>query len=167
MIAAAYAHTVRRLESAMQLIRELERTRDETLKCFSLDQRDLARSSAPDKWSVRYVLHHLSDSETVFFDRIRRVLSEPRPVVWVMDQDAWAKGLDYSQVPLDISRHVYESVRNAIIFYARVHYERSGHLEFVHSVDGVRTLRDEFDKTAAHNEHHLSQIRLALGRPAA
>jgi len=31
-------------------------------------------------------------------------------------------------------------------------------------VDGVRTLRAEFDKTATHNEHHLSQIRLALGR---
>ena len=83
-----------------------------------------------------------------------------------MDQDAWAKGLDYSRVPLDLSRQIYESVRNAIIYYVGVHYERSGHLEFVHSVDGVRTLRDEFDKVAAHNEHHLSQIRLALGRPA-
>jgi len=34
----------------------------------------------------------------------------------------------------------------------------------VHSADGVRTLRDEFDKVAAHNEHHLGQIRLALGQ---
>jgi DinB family protein len=149
-----------------QLIQALERTRDETLQCFSLEPRDLARSYAPGKWSVRHILHHLSDSETVFFDRIRRVLSEPRPVVWVMDQDAWAKGLDYAQLPLDISRHVYESVRNAITYYAGAHYERSGHLEFVHSVDGVRTLRDELDKVAAHNEHHLRQIRLALGRPA-
>jgi len=149
----------------MNLIRELERTRDETLQRFSLEPGDLARTYAPGKWTVRHILHHLCDSETVFFDRIRRVLSEPRPVVWVMDQDAWAKGLDYAQLPLDISRHVYASVRNAIIYYAGVHAERSGHLEFVHSVDGVRTLRDEFDKTAAHNEHHLSQIRLALSRP--
>lgn len=151
----------------MTLIRELERTRDETLQCFSREPRDLARTYAPGKWSVRHLLHHLSDSETVFFDRIRRVLSEPRPVVWVMDQDAWAKGLDYSQLPLDISRHVFESVRYAIIHYAGVHYARSGHLEFVHSVDGVRTLRDEFDKAAAHNEHHLTQIRVALHRPPA
>jgi len=142
----------------MSLIQELERTRDETLKCFSLDQRDLARTYGPGKWSVTYVLHHLSDSETVFFDRSRRVLSEPRPVLWVMDQDAWAKGLDYARVPLDISRRVYESVRNAIIYYAGVQYEASGNLEFVHSVDGVRTLRDEFDNVAAHNEHHLRQI---------
>ena len=151
----------------MNLIRELERTRDETLKSFALETRDLGRTYAPGKWSVRHILHHLSDSETVFFDRIRRVLSEPRPLVWVMDQDAWAKGLDYSQLPLDISQHVYETVRNAVIYYAGVHYARSGHLEFVHSVDGVRTLRDEFDKVAGHNEHHLTQIRLALNRPPA
>ncbi len=151
----------------MLLIRELERTRDETLKCFSLDHRDLARTYGPGKWSVRFILHHLSDTETVFLDRIHRVLSEPRPVLSVMDQDAWAKALDYSLVPLDIARGVYESVRNAIIYLAGMHYERNGHLEWVHSVDGVRTLRDEFDKVAAHNENHLRQIRLAFGRPTA
>ncbi len=150
-----------------ELIQALERTRDETVRCFSLSGGDLARSYAPGKWSVAYILHHLSDSESVFFERIRRVLSEPRPVLWVMDQDAWAKGLDYSRVPLDVSRRVYESVRNAIIYYAGVQYEGSGHLEWVHSVDGVRTLQDEFDKVATHNEHHLRQIRVALGRPAA
>ena len=79
-----------------------------------------------------------------------------------MDQDAWAKGLDYSQVPLDISRRVYESVRNAIIYYASAYYEQRGHFEFVHNVTGLRTLKDEFEKVAAHNEHHLGQIRAAL-----
>ena len=152
----------------MQLIRDLERTRDETLEYFSLDERDLARTYGPGKWSVRFLLHHLADSETVLHDRICRVLSEPRQVLWVYDQDAWAEGLDYSERPLYISRPVYESVRNAIIYYAGLHYEQKGHLEFVHSVTGVRTLKDEFDKVAAHNEHHLEQIRLALrGRPAA
>ena len=146
----------------MQVIRDLEKTRDETLRYFSLDQHDLTRTYAPGKWSIRFVLHHIADSETVLFDRIRRVLSEPRQVLWVFDQDAWAAGLDYSRVPLDISRQVYESGRNAIIYYAGLHYERKGHLEFVHSVTGVRTLKDEFDKVASHNEHHLDQIRLAL-----
>jgi len=151
----------------MLLIRELERTRDETLEYFSIAQPDLARSYAPGKWSVRYILHHLSDNETVFFERIRRVLCEPRPFLSVMDQDAWAIRLDYARVPLETSRAVYASVRDAIIYYAGVHYEESGHLEWVHSVDGVRTLRDQFDQVATHNEHHLKQIRQALGRPAA
>jgi len=147
---------------AQPLIHDLEKTRDETLEYYSLKPRDLERRYGPDKWTVRYILHHLSDSETVLFDRIRRVLSEPRQVLWVFDQDAWAKGLDYSRVPLDISRRIYEAVRGAVIYYAGLHYESKGRLEFVHSVTGVRTLKDEFDKVASHNEHHLEQIRLAL-----
>ena len=149
----------------MQLIRQLEQTRDETLRYFALPDQDLARTYAPGKWSVRYLLLHLADSETVLFDRIRRVLSEPRQVLWVYDQDAWAKGLDYARVPLDIYRPVYESVRSAVIYYAHEYYEAKGHLEFVHSVTGVRTLKEEFDKVASHNEHHLAQIRSALARP--
>src|SRR5688572_18908878 len=137
---------------ARPLIQELERTRDETLKCFSAEPRALELTYAPGKWSVRFLLHHLCDSETVLYDRIARVLSEPRQVLWVFDQDAWAEGLDYSRVPLDLSRRVYESVRDAIMHYAGVYYEGKGHLEFVHSVTGVRTLKDEFDKVAAHNE---------------
>jgi hypothetical protein len=146
----------------LKLIAELERTRDETLRYFTLGDADLARTYAPGKWPVRFILLHLADSETVLFDRIRRVLSEPRQVLWAFDQDAWARGLDYSQVPLEISRDVYQSVRNAVIYYAAKYYEQNGHLEFVHSVTGVRTLQDEFDKVAWHNEHHLSQIRAAL-----
>jgi hypothetical protein len=146
----------------MQLIEQLEATRDETLRLFTLDASSLARTYAPGKWSVRFILHHLADSETVLFERIRRVLSEPRPVLWVYDPDAWAKGLDYSLVPLDVSRRVYEAVRSAVIYYAGLHYESDGHLEFVHSVTGVRTLKDEFDKIASHNVHHLGQVTAAL-----
>ena len=51
---------------------------------------------------------------------------------------------------------------DAIIYNASKYYEQKGHLEFVHSVTGVRTLKDEFDKAAAHNEHHLAQIRTAI-----
>lgn len=54
------------------------------------------------------------------FERIRRVLSEPRQVLQVFDQDA-------------------------------------------HSVTGPRTLKEEFEKVASHNEKHLGQIRAALG----
>jgi hypothetical protein len=146
----------------MTLIQDLLATRDETLRCFALSEADLIRTYRPGGWSIRFLLHHLADSETVFFDRIRRTLSEPRQVLWVYDQDAWAQGLGYAERPLTLSRPVYESVRNAIIYYAGLRYESHGHLEFVHSVTGVRTLRDELDKVASHNAHHLAQIRTAL-----
>ena len=144
------------------LIRQLETTRDETVGFFELAGEDLARTYAPGKWSVRFILHHLADSETVFVDRIHRILSESRPVIWAMDQDAWASSLGYDTLPLEISCRTFEAVRNSVIHYARECYDQKGHLEFVHSVTGVRTLKDEFDKVAAHNENHLRQIRQAL-----
>jgi hypothetical protein len=150
------------MDALSSLIGQLERTRDETLRYHSLGDAELARTYGPGKWPVRYLLHHLADSETVFYDRICRVLSEPRQVIWVYEQDDWAKGLDYAQRPLAMMRPIYEALRNANIYYARLHYASRGHLEFVHSVTGVRTLKDEMDKVAAHNEHHLAQIRQAL-----
>ena len=146
----------------IDLLPELERTRDETLGYYSLGDDDLSRTYGPGKWSVRYLLHHLADSETVLHDRIARIISEPRQVLWVYDQEAWSKGLDYSKRPLEISRGMYAAVREAIIYYASLHYEKDGHLEFVHSVTGVRTLKDELEKVANHNEHHLEHIRTAL-----
>jgi hypothetical protein len=146
----------------MNIIERLEATRNQTLPYFELSVSQLARTYGEGKWSVRFILHHLADAETVLFDRIRRVISEPRQVLWAFDQDAWAKGLGYSGIPLDVSRRIYESVRGGVIHQARLHYDKIGHLEYVHSETGVRTLKDEFDKVALHNERHLEQIRLAL-----
>lgn len=146
----------------MDIIARLEATRDRTLKYFDLKGESLDRIYGPGKWSVRFVLHHLADAETVLNDRIRRVLSEPRQVIWAFNQDQWAKGLDYSRMPLEISRRIYEAVREGIIYQARMHYESDGQREFVHSETGVRTLKMELDKVASHNEQHLQQIELAL-----
>lgn len=146
----------------MNLIENLERTKQATLRYFALSAVDLDKTRGPGKWSVRYILHHLADADSVMFDRIRRVISEPRQVLWAFDQDAWANKLDYAQRPLELSRNLYSAVREGIIYYARLHYESNGHLEFVHSETGVRTLKDEFEKVVWHNERHLEQIERAL-----
>ncbi len=152
------------MDSAAALIKRLEAARDETLAYYALGDTDLAKTYGPGKWSVRFLLHHLADSETVLYDRICRLISEPRQVLWVYDQEAWAAGRDYARLPLALSRPIFESVRNANIDHVQQHYLSKGHLEFVHSVTGVRTLQDEMDKVASHNEHHLGQIRTALGQ---
>jgi hypothetical protein len=146
----------------MDIVTRLEAARNRTLSYFDSSDEQLSRSYAPGKWPVRFILHHLADAETVLFDRICRVLGEPRQVLWAFDQDGWAKGRDYSRLPLDLSRRIYEAVRAAIIYEAHLHYESEGHREFIHSETGLRTLKDEFDKVAWHNEHHLEQIELAL-----
>src|SRR5579864_1069856 len=121
----------------MDIITRLEAARSRTLKYFDLGDEQLDRTYGPGKWPARFILHHLADAETVLFDRIRRVLSEPRQALWAFDQDAWAKGLDYARRPLDLSRRIYDAVRAGVIYHAGLHYDTNGHREFVHSQTGV------------------------------
>ena len=150
----------------MDTIDRLEATKVKTLAYYDLGDDQLEQTYEPGKWTVRYLLHHLADAETVLYDRIRRVISEPRPVVWAFDQDAWAQGLNYARQPLALSRSIFKAARTGVIYQAQQHYARIGHLEFVHSETGVRTLKDEFDKVVWHNEHHLDQIKRALASSA-
>jgi hypothetical protein len=146
----------------MEIITKLESTRARTLPYFELSDEKLDRTYSPGKWSIRIILHHITDTETVLYDRVRRVLSEPGQVQWAFNQDAWATGLNYSQLPLELSRNMYAAVRACVIHQARAHYEIDGAREFVHSEAGIRTLKSEFDRIANHNAHHLSQIEQAL-----
>jgi len=146
----------------MEIIEQLKKTKEETLNCFDLPEKDLQKKYGSDKWSARYILHHLADSDSVFLYRIRRIISEPKQVIWVYDQEAWAAKLDYSTVPLSLSKNLYLCSRDAIIFYAARHYEGSEAIPFVHSETGLQTLKDEFDKVVWHNEKHLASVRLCL-----
>ena len=146
----------------MEFIDQLEQTKSETLKFFELSEKDLQKKYGEDKWSIRFVLHHLADSETVFLYRLRRVISEPNQVIWFYDQEAWAKKLDYSTLPLQLSKNLYTVSRDAILYYARQHYEGSDQINFVHSTSGLCTLKSEFDKVIWHNQKHVNSIEKAL-----
>lgn len=147
-----------------RLLLDLESTRIRTLAFFDLGEEDLSRSYAPGKWSIRQLLHHITDAETVLYDRIRRVIAEPRQVLWAFQQDLWDQNLGYQSMPLKVNKPVFQAVRNAVIYLTEQHYKTLGHKEFVHSETGVRTLKDEFEKIAWHNEGHLNQIEIALKR---
>ena len=103
------------------LIHDLEVTRDATLAFFQLGERELAKTYATGKWSVKFLLHHLADSETVLNERIRRVLSEATQTLMVFDQDAWAAALDYSRMPLDISRDIFAAVNRYLAIPMKRH----------------------------------------------
>ena len=146
----------------MEYIDQLVQTKSETLKYFDLSAEELEKKYGADKWSVRYVLHHIADSETVLLYRLRRVISEPNQVIWFYDQEAWAKNLDYSTLPLDLSRNLYSTSRDAIVYHAAKHYQQSDQIHFVHSTAGLCTLKSEFDKVVWHNRNHLDSIKKAL-----
>jgi hypothetical protein len=146
----------------MTILTTLTNTRNETEKYFELSEDDLAKTYAPGKWTIKQILVHLADADSVLLDRIKRVISEPKQVIWAFDQDLWSENMDYKIFPLAISKAVYLANRLMVIHLAEKYYETLGHKEFIHSETGLRTLKDEFDKVSWHNQGHLEQIKLAL-----
>ena len=147
----------------MNLTTKLKATKAQTLTFFDLSDADLSKQYAEGKWTVRQILNHLTDAETVLYERIRRVISKPNQVIWGFDQEAWADKLAYEKFPLAINKDIFSAVRTAVIYLAEEYYEVLGQNEFVHNETGKRTLQDEFDKVAQHNQGHIDQILKALG----
>ena len=87
----------------MDLIQDLKELQLETESYFKLPDADLQKSYADGKWNVQYLLHHITDAETVMYERIRRTISKPDQVIWGFDQNAWASQLNYKILSLEIN----------------------------------------------------------------
>lgn len=146
----------------MNILQNLTVSKEQTIPLFDLPEPTLLRTYDEGKWSIKQILVHLADAESVLLERIKRIIAEPRQVLWAFNQDLWNEKLNYPDFPLQLSRVQYIANREIVIFLADRFYEHFGHLEFIHSETGLRTLRDEFDKVARHNFHHLDQIQQAL-----
>lgn len=114
---------------------------------------------APDQWSVRQIVAHLSDSELVAAFRFRRILAEDNPPVESYDHNAWAEKLDYSKRKYSNSLETFRKVRaenhELLKDVEPEEYART----CMHSVRGSMTLLEWLQIYANHAEKHAGQIR--------
>lgn len=144
------------------LITMLENTKNQTLAFYDLPKEDLKKRYASNKWNILKIVHHLADSESVLNERIKRIIAEPKQVIWAFKQDLWCSKLDYNTFPLEISKASFLANRNSTLYLVDHFYEKFSERVFVHSETGLRTLKEEFEKVAIHNQGHLNQIQIAL-----
>lgn len=123
---------------------------------------------APGAWSARQTLHHLADSETMAYTRLRRLLAEPDPVIQGYDEGAWADAplLGYAELPADGALALYSAVRAAsAILVGRLSeadLERAG----THTEGGRYTVRRWLEIYTEHPFDHGAQFERALrGEP--
>ena len=121
------------------------------------------RGPGPDAWCARQVVHHLADSETNSYVRLRRLLAEPAPAVLQgYDEAHWAQVLHYDR-PIAASLAVFRAVREASAELLDTLSDDDLARAGTHTDSGPYTLRDWLDIYAAHAEDHAAQIREARG----
>ena len=129
-----------------------------------LSAADLDRRPAePDGWTPRMVIHHVADSETNSYVRLRRLLAEPTgTTIQGYDEAQWARALHYDRpvaASLAVFRAVRESSAELLDLITPDDLARAG----VHTETGPYTLADWLDTYVAHARDHAEQIRAALG----
>ena len=115
--------------------------------------------TAPGKWSIRQIIAHLADSETVFAHRIRQVIAEQSPTLVAFDQEAWAHNLDYARrkpkQSLETVRRVRAENYELLKDVPEAAFARTGN----HTERGPITLLQIVEGAAGHTESHARQMQ--------
>jgi uncharacterized damage-inducible protein DinB len=128
---------------------------------FRLPPGDLARSYVPGKWSGVQLLLHIADTESSFLDRLRRALSEQKPLLLALDPDRWTARLGRPFRSLATAEALFSASRTSYIeLLASVAADEWARTA-VHTEDGMFTVRQIAEKAVWHANHHLAQVEAA------
>jgi hypothetical protein len=112
----------------------------------------------PGKWSTLEVVCHLADFEIINADRIKRVIAEDRPMIFIADPDAFAARLRYDERDFENEMRMIESIRRHVADILRglqpEQWERIG----VHSTEGPLTIKQLVERVTNHIVHHVPFI---------
>ncbi|MET3699611.1 DinB family protein [Bacillus oleivorans] len=123
-----------------------------------LTEEELHYKPAPDKWSIHQILIHVADSELVSITRMKKVLAEDEPLLFSVDQDAWANNLEYEQLDREQALQLFKLLRSSmqtIIAQLKAEqFERAG----VYADAGRFTFKELLEFRVEHVRGHLAQI---------
>lgn len=112
----------------------------------------------PGKWSTRQVLCHLADTESLYAERMKRVLAENEPTFFAADPDLFAAHLHCDRRDMaeeleliDVTRRQMGRILGAL---GPTDFARRG----IHSADGSLSLQTLLERVTGHLPHHIRTI---------
>ena len=125
-----------------------------------LSDEELDRRPPSGEWTAREIVHHLADSESMAYIRLRRLIAEDDPVIAGYDEPEWGRRLHYER-PIDASLAVVRAVRVAshqlLTTLTDDEWARAG----THSESGPYSVDGWLAIYAEHSHEHADQIRRA------
>ena len=120
----------------------------------------LDRRPADGSWSAREVVHHLADSETMAYIRLRRLIAEDGPVIQGYDEPIWAERLHYER-PISTSLALIKAVRASSLELLESLTETEFAREGTHTESGPFSVERWLRIYTGHAADHADQIRKA------
>ena len=119
----------------------------------------LSAHPVPGKWSAREIVHHLADSESISAQRLRKLLTEDKPIIHGYDQERYAVLLRYNERDMAPALEAFRAARSTtsqlLSAMTPADWEREGW----HTESGRYTAETRLEIYARHAHNHASQIR--------
>jgi uncharacterized damage-inducible protein DinB len=141
------------------VVSALERQASETLALLrALPEERGAHRYAPDKWSVKQVVGHMSDGERLFAYRALSIARGDRAPLPGMEQEEWMAGADFDARTLSDLLDEFEAVRGATLHLLR-HLSPEAWARRGTASDNEVTVRALAYIIAGHEAHHVGVLR--------
>ncbi|MEW6507993.1 MAG: DinB family protein [Bacteroidota bacterium] len=113
---------------------------------------------APDKWSIREIILHLADSESVGYARCRKIIAESATTITPYNQDIWAEELNYKDQDLDLALELFAQLRLLTFKLLEKIPEQKWNNYIIHPERGKVTLEEWLGIYSNHVDVHISQM---------
>jgi Protein of unknown function (DUF664). len=118
---------------------------------------------APDAWSIKQIVGHLSDCERVFAYRALCAMRNDRSPLASFDQDAFVAAANFDQRSLDDLLEEWIALRQATYYAFRYLSDEASQRRGL--VDGHEaSVRAWLYINAGHTEHHIRDLKLNMLR---
>lgn len=130
-----------------------------------LSEEQLETPYRPGGWTVRQLIHHISDSHHHSYIRFKWALTEDNPLIKPYFEKEWSKLFDAKSAPIQLSLDHLKVVHAKLVYLLKGLSEEDLQRKFTHPEGNeVTTLEENVGRYAWHGSHHFAHIENLIAR---
>ena len=151
------------LKEWVSVLEHLPQRLEEMVK--PLNEQQLETPYRPGGWTVRQLVHHISDSHHNSYIRFKWALTEQNPVIKAYDEKAWAELFDTRTAPIQMSLDHLRAMHAKLVYLLKGLSKEDLKRSFIHPDGNVATtLEENVGRYAWHSNHHFAHIANLIER---
>ncbi|WP_067150629.1 YfiT family bacillithiol transferase [Pseudotamlana agarivorans] len=125
----------------------------------NLNDAQLDTEYRPGGWTIRQVVHHVSDSHHHSYTRFKWALTEDKPLIKAYYEDRWAELSDSKFAPIDMSLQHIKAIHFKLVYLLKTLTEADLERCFIHpETNSEVKLNYQIGNYAWHSNHHFAHI---------
>lgn len=131
----------------------------------NLSETDLSKTYREGSWTIKQLVHHIGESHTNCYIRLKLALTEDNPTIKPYDENLWVKSKENEILPISVSLQIIEAMHLKMVTLMESLTSTELSRTFYHpQYQRTSRIMDLIALYSWHGRHHLAHIGLAMGK---